>query len=196
MCGVGMVTPPVVDSADSFADVGGSPPSASFRSSTLSVLSALEPYLSRVSDVIEWTTTRNGVARSLTHEASLQMLTFVTSRIYHVSLFLPTKFLYLSTPSVNGVGGWGSRRMADVCESMTGYNSVHWARHASACEELVDKRVESVVAVFFAVLYVLILSRLGMWAIRAIDCGAFHVGSCLLRCCLRQRRGKAARHTT
>ena len=77
----------------------------------------------------------------------------VTGGLYLIIEF-PIKKLYKEGPSFGGYGFWQGAEPYDICAALSQVPNHHWQVNGKACELLIDRRVNSWVIAFYAILYI------------------------------------------
>jgi len=75
-------------------------------------------------------------------------------------LYLPTKTVYLSGPSLGVIGGWDGLEPVNICATLTKTNERLWVANHSECQRMIDVRFESLFVVVNMIIYLFVLYQL------------------------------------
>lgn len=89
--------------------------------------------------------------------------------IYNKVFRDPIRVLYLSLPSIHGVGGWGGISKETICSVLTSVPESHWHVEQPECNSIINRRVDATIAVFGALAYITIILRVVLYMFECID---------------------------
>lgn len=69
-------------------------------------------------------------------------------------LLAPLVWVYLKTPRVWGIGGYGGLYAEDACSRLTNSPAAFWQRYPEQCRELLESKVEGMAIVLVAAMLV------------------------------------------
>ena len=79
---------------------------------------------------------------------------------YHLVFVTPLQRLYMQAPEWHGFGGWSSKEPAQICAIMTNTAEGLWREKSDICDDLIEKRFQSICIVFETIFYFYLILKL------------------------------------
>jgi hypothetical protein len=81
------------------------------------------------------------------------ILRFLNNILYW-SIKYPIEVLYFRGPGFNGFGFWEGIEKIDICSRLTNVDSQLWLSNTEACDNIIQRKLESIYVALFFVVYV------------------------------------------
>jgi hypothetical protein len=74
-----------------------------------------------------------------------QITSAIITKLHNATIVYIAHQIYIHGPSIHGWGFWQGKDVNEICGTITGTSSQHWAKNLDVCNKLIDTEVQSLV---------------------------------------------------